>query len=106
MFYIHDVAGRLRVRSDVFKKKSGLFDEIRKVLSTAQGIGTVSFNMTTGSILIHYNPAMLTCRDILRLLESKGYFDRTRVVASDEYLKGKLGKVIETILMSSVELLR
>ena len=105
MFYIHNVAGRLRVKSDVFKKNFGVVDDIRKVLSTANGIGTVDFNMTTGSMLIHYNPAVITHRDILGLLETKGYFDRSKAVTSDEYLEGKIRKVMESVLMFSVETL-
>ena len=105
MFYIHNVAGRLRVRGEVFKKNFGSVDEIRKALSTLNGIGTVNFNLTTGSILIHYNSAMLTHRDILALLETRGYFDRSKAITSDEYWKGMVGKVMEIVLMSSVELL-
>ena len=104
MFYIHNVAGRLRVRSEMFKKNFGSVDEIREVLSTLRGIGSVDFNMTTGSILIHYNPDMLTHRDILGLLETRGYFDSSKSITSDEYWKAKTAKVMETILMSSVHM--
>ena len=100
MTYIHNVPGRVRIKSDVLKRNSDFVDEIRKALSTIRGIGTVDINLTTGSILIHYNPKVTNCEEIVGFLEKGGFFDSSRAVTNDEYLKEKVSKVVETVLMA------
>ena len=100
MFYIHNVPGRVRIKSDGLKRNPDSFDEIRKALSTIVGIGTVDFNLTTGSILVHYNPKITNSEEITGLLENRGFFDYSKAVTNDEYLKKKISKVVETLLMT------
>lgn len=54
-FYIHDIPGRLRVKSPLLKNNQKAEFELRKALSTLEGIGVVETNLITGSILINYN---------------------------------------------------
>ena len=61
-------------------------------LSTLAGIGVVDINLTTGSILIHYNPEAVTVATIVDMLERKGYFDRSKAIPNDEYLRNGLSK--------------
>src|SRR5271157_4001438 len=100
MIYIHNVPGRVRIKNDVLKRNSDSVDEIRKVLSTIRGIGTVDINLTTGSILIHYNPKVTNYEEIAGILKNRGFFDSSRAVTNDEYLKEKVSKVVETLLMA------
>lgn len=100
MTYIHNVPGRVRIKSDVLKRNADFVDEIRKALSTIMGIGTVDINLTTGSILIHYNPKVTNCEEIVVFLKRGGFFDSTRAVTNDEYLKEKVSTVLETVLMT------
>ncbi len=100
MIYIHSVPGRVRIKNDVLKGNSGVADEIRKALSTIRGIGTVDINLTTGSILIYYNPKVTNCEEITVFLEKSGVFDRSRAITNDEYFRGKVSKVVETVFMS------
>ena len=102
MIYIHNVPGRVRIKNDVLKKNPGSADEIRKALSTISGIGTVDINLITGSILIHYNPKVTDGEKIAGLLESRGFFDSSKAVTNDEYLKEKFSTMVETILMAVV----
>jgi len=100
MIYIHNVPGRVRIKNDILKGNPDSVDAIRKALSTIMGIGTVDINLTTGSILVHYNPKLTNCEEISRLLENRGFFDRSKVVTNDEYLNEKVSKVMETLLMA------
>lgn len=102
MFYIHNVPGRIRIKTPCFKNNSGAADEIRKALSTIRGIGTVDINLTTGSILINYNPKETCHKVIARLLEDRGLFDRSKAITNDEYFKKKVTNLIEPLLMSVV----
>jgi len=94
---MHNVPGRLRVKSPLLKRNSAACDDIRKALSTIQGIAAVDFNLTTGSLLINYNHRTSKPEDIIGLLERKGYFDRTKATTNERYIHAaaeKTGRVI------------
>lgn len=96
-YYLHNVPGRLRIKSPLLRRNSEAGDEVRKTLSTIQGVATVDFNPTTGSLLINYNHKTAKHDDIIGLLERKGYFDRTKAESNDGYIQaaaGKTGRVI------------
>ena len=100
MIYIHNVPGRVRIKNDILKRNPDSVDEIRKALSTIVGIGTVDINLTTGSILVHYNPKVTNGEEIAGLLEKRGFFDCSTAITNDEYFKQKVSKVVETLLMA------
>ena len=83
---MHNVPGRLRVKSPLLKRNSAAVDELKKSLSTVQGIATIDFNPTTGSLLINYNHRTTNADDIIRLLERKGYFDRSKATTNEVYI--------------------
>lgn len=101
-FYIHDIPGRLRIKTPLLKNNPKAEIEIRKALSTLEGIGVVETNLTTGSILIHYNTKKINKNDILRILTNKGYFDPTRAVTNDEYIKKTVEKTGNLVVKSLV----
>jgi Heavy metal associated domain 2 len=100
MYYIHNVPGRVRIISDVLKRNAGAADEIRNALSTIRGIGTVNINLTIGSILIFYYAEITNCENIVRVLENMGYFDRSKAITNDEYVRANASKVAESLLRS------
>lgn len=85
-YYIHNVPGRLRIKTPVVKRNQEVADEIRKILSTISGIATVDINLTTGSILINYNPKAVEDKDIVNTLQRKGYFDTSKALTNDQYI--------------------
>ncbi|HAM49275.1 MAG TPA: hypothetical protein DCP92_00725 [Nitrospiraceae bacterium] len=85
-YYMHSVPGRLRVKSPAVKRNDDAAGEIRKTLSTMNGIATVDINVVTGSILINYNPKTIHYNDIVSLLERKGYFDTSRALTNDQFI--------------------
>ncbi len=86
-YYVHNVPGRLRVKTPVVKRNKEVADEIRKILSTIHGIATVDINLTTGSILINYNPKTADDKDIVNTLQRKGYFDTSKALTNDQYIQ-------------------
>ncbi len=86
-YYIHNVPGRLRIKTPLVKRNRAVADEIRKTLSTVSGIATVDINLTTGSILINYNPKAVKDRDIVNTLQRRGYFDTSRALTNDQYIR-------------------
>jgi len=86
-YYIHNVPGRLRLKSPVVRKNQEVADEIKKMLGTMNGIAVVEINLVTGSILINYNPKTLQYKDIISLLQKKGYFDMSKAMTNDKYFQ-------------------
>jgi len=94
---MHNIPGRLRVKSPLLKRNDAAADKLKMALSSVQGIAAVDFNSTTGSLLINYNHRTTDHEDIIGLLERKGYFDRKKAMSNDGYLHNaaeKTGRVI------------
>ncbi|HAM50526.1 MAG TPA: hypothetical protein DCP92_07435 [Nitrospiraceae bacterium] len=102
MYYIHDVPGRIRIISKHIKRNPQAADEVRMVLSTLTGVATVHINLTTGSMLIYYNPKAVKVADIITILERKGYFDRTKAISNDDYFRKGLSKAGEIVVKTVV----
>jgi copper chaperone CopZ len=106
-YYIHNVPGRLRIKSPIVRRNDNAASEIRKALSEMSGIATVDINLTTGSILINYNPKVVKSKDIVALLQRKGYFDAGKAQTNDQYIKtaaSKAGSVLgKAVLGTFVE---
>ncbi|MCL0074683.1 heavy-metal-associated domain-containing protein [Thermodesulfovibrionales bacterium] len=86
-YYIHNVPGRLRVKSPAIKNNATAVDELKMALSTIEGIATTDINLITGSLLVNYNPKAVKQNDIVAVLERRGYFDASRAMTQDEYLQ-------------------
>lgn len=106
-YYIHDIEGRLRIKSPKIKKNQTNIDELKKILSCVNGIATLDINPTTGSLLINYNPKLLKSSDITGLLQKKGYFDTSKAITNDEYIKNNVSKagnfLTKTVIGASFE---
>jgi copper chaperone CopZ len=103
-YYVHDTPGRLRVKSPAVKRNQDAADAIRKILSTVNGIATVDINLTTGSILVNYNPKAVQQKDIISLLQRHGYFDASKALNDDQYLQSvasKAGNVVGKAIFST-----
>lgn len=103
-YYMHNVPGRLRIKSPVIKNNKAVADELKKSLSTLYGVATVDINLITGSLLVNYNTKAINHADIISLLERKGYFDPSKALTNDEYLHkaaSKAGAVIGKSIFST-----
>src|ERR1700690_1513691 len=97
MFYIHNVPGRLRIRSEARKKNRTAADSVRVALSLIPGIGIVGINLITGSILINYNKLVVNYEDIVCLLDRRGYFDRGKALTNDACIENETIGIRTTI---------
>lgn len=96
-YYVHDLPGRLRIRTPFVKRNPAMADAIRRLLETAAGVGSISINTVTGSIVIYYNPKEARSKKILSLLERAGYFDRSRAMTNDQYIYRATSTVGKTV---------
>lgn len=53
----HQVPGRIRLKAASAKGNPALLDEIKQLFMTVPGIGGITVNATTGSLILHYDPA-------------------------------------------------
>jgi copper chaperone CopZ len=104
-FYMHSTPGRLRIKSPIIRKNENACYEVRKLLGGINGIATVEANLTTGSLLINYNPKVIKHEDIIDLLHRKGYYDKSKSVTHDEYIHkaaSKAGSFVGRSVLGSV----
>ncbi|MBZ0159209.1 MAG: hypothetical protein K8G79_03585 [bacterium] len=95
--YIHDIPGRLRVRTPVIQRNPHLAQEVYGLLAVLRGIESVTVKVVTGSIVIHYDHKVIRSREIIAALTHAGYFDPTKAITHDDYLHDacvKTGKIV------------
>lgn len=103
-YYIHNIPGRLRIKSPVIKNNKFVADELQKGLSTLYGVAAVDINLATGSLLVNYNSKSVKHSDIVDILQRKGYFDASKAITNDEYIHkaaSKAGDVIGKSIFST-----
>jgi hypothetical protein len=61
------------------------------------GIGTAEFNPTTGSLLVHYNPAEIKPQDILGTIERAGYYHPEKTLTNDEVVHQATSKAFHIV---------
>ena len=55
---VHHVRGRIRLKIAGSKGEPRLLEEIRQAIAPLKGVKSVDVNPATGSVVVHYNPAM------------------------------------------------
>jgi hypothetical protein len=73
--YVHEVPGRLRVKSSSIKGNMYKARELEDILTGIPGVDSASANTTTGSIVVHYNHAMLQSQTLLDAFAKHGCID-------------------------------
>ena len=93
-YYIHDIPGRLRVKSPVLRFNYSAEKKIAALLKALTGVESVAFNGATGSCLIYYDRSM-TCRDdIVSVLSGNGYLNPPEAITNEEYVRNVAAKFL------------
>ncbi|HID30484.1 MAG TPA: cation transporter [Desulfobacterales bacterium] len=100
-YYVHNVPGRLRVKIPMIRKDPERGEQVEALLENLDGVDSVVLNGVTGSVVIYYDAERLEAGEILDRLKEHGYFDESRAMHSDDYLKsafetagGAVGRVL------------
>ncbi len=78
---LHEVPGRLRIRIPALRRNTQPAREIEAGLWNFSGIESISTNSLTGSITVHYDPALLHPDAILTFLRREQYLSVTQAVS-------------------------
>jgi hypothetical protein len=73
----HHVPGRLRLRSAALKGNASASERARHQLAQIRGVTATRANPTTGSVLLEYDPSVLSAGRIIDLLAAHGYVIRS-----------------------------
>ena len=98
-YMVHHTPGRMRIK---IPELMGNPVEIRKVsvlLERLDGIEDISCKEMTGSIVVLYDESVPVPQKILAVLKENDYYDESRAVTHDEYVRGAVkasGKKIST----------
>jgi hypothetical protein len=75
--YLHHVPGRIRVKIPHIKHRPYKADRVREMLQEQSGVDRINVNLSTGSVIVYYDPETPAAEEILSLLRYKGFFDET-----------------------------
>jgi copper chaperone CopZ len=92
-YYIHDIPGRLRVKTPAIKGNGNAAEEVQRLLNVIEGIDSTSVNTTTGSVVINYDAKAVQSGKILDTLKDSGYLDPSKTVTNDDYFEAAVSKV-------------
>lgn len=95
--YVHNVPGRLRIKSPLFKNGAVHYEVRKALVDMGHGIGTADFNPTTGSLLIHYDQKEIRHQDILRTLENAGFYRPDKTITNDQVVHQATSKAFSVV---------
>ncbi|MBS3908505.1 MAG: heavy-metal-associated domain-containing protein [Actinobacteria bacterium] len=85
-YYIHNVSGRLRIKTPSLKGSQRAAAEVKELLRSVPGVSSTTINMVTGSIVVNYDPGVTTPKEIVHILQRAGHFDLSKAVTNDQYI--------------------
>jgi len=75
-YYVHNIPGRLRVRSAQLKHHSCKTTNLCAALKAMDGVQSTEVNTKSGSLIVYYDPSELTADDILYMTHQAGCLDK------------------------------
>ena len=102
-YYVHNIPGRLRVRSAQLKHHNCNATNLCTVLKTMDGVETTELNKKSGSLIVHYDPSQLTADDILYMTHKAGCLDKiVSRAAQSQSSNTKAGAMIGNAIFGTV----
>lgn len=101
-YYLHDVPGRLRIKTPLIKRNEKLAKHVERFLAQINGIQSVTTNPLTGSITMTYDEKKVSSRMLLDTLQTRGIFDSARAVTNDQYVRSTASKASQVVYKAVV----
>ncbi len=107
MGYLHQLPGRLRLRSEVLKQNPKLASELLTAIGMMPGMRSVEVSILTGSVLVHHDPLRVSSDQLLAALRSHGVVHEATVATTSSNgrsIPGTIGNaVLAAVLQQAVE---
>jgi hypothetical protein len=81
-YYLHESPGRLRVKIPYLKRNPQSAWDLQSLLKNLSGIKSSSINTVTGSVIMHYDPEVISAGAIVNVLAGEGYIDVAKVLSN------------------------
>jgi copper chaperone CopZ len=91
-YYVHDVPGRLRVKTPSVKGNPVKALQVEGLLSGKKGVLSVASNQTTGSVVINYDTSVASKKEILEVLREGGHFDPSKAITNEQVIEDSFSK--------------
>jgi copper chaperone CopZ len=101
-YYLHDVPGRLRIKTPFIKGNENLAKHVKRFLEQINGITSITTNPLTGSIIMTYDEKKLTSKMLLDTLKTRGIFDSAKAVTNDQYIHSNASKASQIVYKAVV----
>ena len=92
--YIHNVPGRLRIKTTLIKRNEEMAIHTRKFINQIRGINSASTNTITGSITILYNTKIIKANMILATLKDAGFISKPQITPHVNETLSRVGKFV------------
>lgn len=93
--YIHEVAGRIRVRTAALKNNERAATALQTLLTALPGVTASRANPVTGSVIVTYDTGRITSAAILDLFRAKGYLELEAKVSGHAVERGSFGQLVD-----------
>ena len=104
-YYIHNIPGRLRVKTPVLKKNLEQMKNVQKLFKSMEGIEGIEFNSITGSVVIFFDSNLISSETILNIFMQEGYVDLVKTITNDQYIHKIVtgsGKIISQSVLGAL----
>ncbi len=95
-YYVHQVPGRLRIKSPSIKGNQKEAVVVEDLLKRMEGIKSSAVNTLTGSVVVNYDSRWYRPEIISRLTDL-GHFNPAQAKTSDEYIQGAFSAAGEIV---------
>lgn len=94
--YIHNIPGRLRIKTKFIKNNEETAKHIRKFIDQTRGVKSVATNTVTGSITILYDTKVTKSNIVLNVLKDMGLLKEPQV--TQHVTATKIGEFVGKLL--------
>jgi hypothetical protein len=92
-FYLHEVPGRLRIKTPDLKRNPGKARILQRRLNALAGVVSASVNAVTGSLLVHYDPEIVRSEAILSYASRELGVQLSNLAPNEASMDGAFGKM-------------
>jgi copper chaperone CopZ len=96
-YYLHDVPGRLRVRSPLLAGNQIKCREAEELLEYYTGVNSVEVKPITGSVTVEYDPRCTSSEELVEQLQLNGLFESDKAMSNQEFFQSTAAKAGEAV---------